>query len=94
MVISRLLIERHALEAGGVRFLGDNDSAFALDQAKALNAVCAGSGQHHTDGAFALILSKRSKENIDRMPEARGLLGLRGRSTTFSMVSSWSGAIT
>ena len=68
---------RHAVEAGLVGVLGDDQAAFFLHRLQPDAAVGPGPGQDHADGAGAAIRRQRVQQKIERQPCPVTRFGLR-----------------
>jgi hypothetical protein len=56
---------RHAVVFGGLRVLGHNHAALALDGPHPQGAVAAGAREHHADGPLALVMGQRPEKEVD-----------------------------
>jgi len=68
---------RHAVIAGLVGVLGDDEAAFVLHGFQPEAAVGPGSRQDHADGAPAALLRQRVQQKVERQPRAVTRLGVR-----------------
>ena len=68
---------RHAVIAGLVGILRDDQPAFFLHGLQPEAAVGAGAGKDHADGACPAVLRQRVQQEIERQARAMTRLGLR-----------------
>ena len=70
---------RHAVIAGLIRVLRDDESAIFLDGLQSKAAVRPGSGKDHADGALAVFLRQRMQQEVERQARAVTRLGCERR---------------